>query len=93
MTKTLIVALSLALTATPAFAAEATAESAAVSITKGKMLMAADGARLGSVYRVSDDGAQIILDGRMVTVPGGTISVVNGKPTTSLTKKEVVALR
>jgi len=57
------------------------------------MLLAANGARLAPVYRVGADGAaQIILDGRLVTVPAATLSVADGKLTTSLTKNEVLAL-
>lgn len=62
--------------------------------TKGKMLQSANGARLGSVYRVKDDGsAQLIIDGKMVTVPAATLSVVDGKLTTSLSKSEVRKLK
>jgi hypothetical protein len=60
---------------------------------KGKMLVAANGARLGTVYRVGPDGsAQLIIDGKMVTVPASTLSITDGKLTTSLTKSEVLAL-
>jgi hypothetical protein len=80
----------------PAAAAEATAESPAAAPTvaeKGKMLVAANGARLGPVYRVGAGGAaQIIIDGKMVTVPASTLSIVDDKLTTSLTKSEVLAL-
>jgi hypothetical protein len=73
--------------AVPAMAQQAVAE-------KGKMLIAANGARLGAVYRVSSDGsAQVIVDGKMVTVPASTLSASDGKLTTSLSKNEVLALR
>jgi len=66
---------------------------AAQTAVKGKMLVAANGARLGSVYRVGPDGsAQLIIDGKMVTVPASTLSVTDGKLATSLTKSEVLAL-
>lgn len=62
--------------------------------TKGKMLYASAGERLGAVYRVSADGsAQLIMDGKMVTVPASTISVVDGKLTTSMSKSDVNKLR
>lgn len=65
-----------------------------VGIAAGKMLVAANGARLGAVYRVTQDGsAQLIVDGKMVTVPASTLSVVDGKLTTSLSKSEVSKLR
>ena len=75
-----------------AFAEESGAPAAPV-VVKGTMLVAANGSRLGSVYRVAPDGsAQIIIDGKMVTVPVSTLSVANGKTTTSLSKSEVLAL-
>lgn len=68
------------------------ATTAAVAV-KGKMLMGANGARLGAVYRVVADGsAQIIIDGKMVTIPASTLSTVDGKLMTSLSKSEVLAL-
>jgi hypothetical protein len=57
------------------------------------MLLAANGARLAPVYRVGADGAaQIIIEGKMVTIPANTLSMAGGKLTTSLTKSEVLAL-
>ena len=68
------------------------APAAAVAV-KGKMLVGANGTRLGPVYRVIADGsAQLIIDGKMVTVPASTLSTVDGKLTTSLSKSEVLAL-
>ena len=62
--------------------------------TEGKMLVAANGARLGAVYRVTGDGsAQLIVDGKMVTVPASTLSVVDGKLTTSLSKSDLRKLK
>lgn len=62
--------------------------------TEGKMLVASNGARLGAVYRVTDDGsAQVIIDGKMVTVPASTLSVVDGKLTTTLSKSDVRKLK
>jgi hypothetical protein len=63
------------------------------SPVKGSMLVAANGARLAPVYRVGPDGsAQIIIEGKLVTVPASTLSMSGGKLTTSLTKNEVLAL-
>lgn len=60
----------------------------------GKMLVTANGARLGAIYRVMEDGsAQLIVDGKMVTVPAATLSVVDGKLTTSLSKSDVRKLK
>ncbi len=75
-------------------AAQGTSDAAAAPVAeKGKMLIAANGSRLAAVYRVGADGsAQIIIDGKLVTVPANTLSVVDGKLTTSLTKSEVLKL-
>ena len=75
-------------------AAQAQSDAAPASgVEKGKMLTAANGSRLGVIYRVGPDGsAQVIIDGRMVAVPGNTISAADGKLTTSLTKSQVLAL-
>jgi hypothetical protein len=65
----------------------------AAAASKGKMLVAANGARLGPVYRVGADGsAQIFIDGKLVSVPVGTLSSANGKLTTTLSKSEVLTL-
>lgn len=79
---------------TPASSASSEVAGAApVSAAKGIMLVTANGARLAPVYRVGADGSpQIILDGRMVTVPVKTLSMDGGRLTTSLTKSEVLAL-
>ena len=72
--------------------ATAAAQDGAVA-EKGKMVVASNGARLGLVYRVAADGsAQMIIDGKLVTIPAATLSSVDGKLTTNLTKSEVLAL-
>jgi hypothetical protein len=66
---------------------------APASAVKGSMLISANGSRLAQVYRVGPDGsAQIIIDGKLVTVPAASLSMSGGKLTTSLTKAEVLAL-
>ena len=93
MKRVLLVLLLNACVALPTVAAEAGTDAAAV-VTKGTMLFAADGGRLGPVYRVTSDGsAQIIIDAKMVTVPAATISTKDGKLTTSIKKSEVIALK
>lgn len=73
-------------------ATDATAPAAAVSV--GKMLYSANGQRVASIYRVNAEGAaQVILNGRLVTVPSSSVSDVNGKVTTSLTKAELSRIR
>jgi orotidine-5'-phosphate decarboxylase len=58
---------------------------------KGKMLFASGGTRLGVVYKVTQDGsAQIILDGKLVTIPATTLSEAAGRLETSLTKNQLI---
>jgi hypothetical protein len=60
---------------------------------KGQMVTGADGGRLGVVNRLASDGSpQIIIDGRLVTIPANTLTAANGKLTTSLTKSQVLAI-
>jgi hypothetical protein len=90
-----VVSLCALVTLSGAVCSVSAAEDAAssVSAVKGSMLLAANGARLAPVYRVGADGAaQIIIEGKMVTVPANTLSMSGGKLTTSLTKSEVLAL-
>ncbi|MDE2596812.1 MAG: hypothetical protein KGL44_08050 [Sphingomonadales bacterium] len=73
-------------------ATEATAP--AVSVTAGKMIYGANGQRIAAVYRVTAAGAvQVILDGKLVTVPASSLSEANGKVTTTLTKSELAHQR
>lgn len=73
-------------------AADTTAAGAtAVTATAGKMLYGPDGRRIGSIYRVAANGnVELILDGKLVRVAASTLSEVNGKITTSQTKKELI---
>jgi hypothetical protein len=72
----------------------ASAKDDAALAAKGKVLVTVDGARLGQVYRVGSDGAaQMILDGKIVSVPASTLSSVEGRLVTSLRKNEVLALQ
>jgi hypothetical protein len=90
-----VVSLCALVTLSGAVEAAPSADGAAAqaSPAKGNMLVAADGARLAPVYRLSADGSpQIILDGKMVTVPAATLSMASGRLTTSLTKREVLSL-
>jgi len=69
-------------------AVEATAPAASVAV--GKMLYNANGQRIAAIYRVTGAGlVQVILDGKLVTVPGSTISEAGGKIVTSKTKSEL----
>jgi hypothetical protein len=89
--KPLVAAVMIAFTGLCAIAHGAVAADAA---SAGKMLISADGTRIGAVYRVTTDGsAQLIVDGKMVTIPAGTMSIVDGKLTTSLSKSDVRKLK
>jgi hypothetical protein len=41
----------------------------------------------------SDGAAQVIIDGKMVTIPANTLSIADGKLTTSLSKADIRKLR
>lgn len=86
---------ALALVAAPVVAAETQSVQAAadagagVSASAGKMLYGTNGQRIAAIYRVSAGNPQVILNGKLVTVPASTLSDVGGKVTTSLTKAEL----
>lgn len=91
---------ALAVMAVPAvvFAAESSqsvraateAPAGNVAVNAGKMLYSSNGQRVAAIYRVTSEGnPQVILNGKLVTVPASTLSEVNGKVTTSLTKSEL----
>lgn len=92
--KSLFVVLVSVFAAATAIAQESAPAAATTAIaSKGQMVVASNGARLGSVYRVATDGAaQIIIEGKMVSIPASTLSSANGRLTTSLSKSEVVEL-
>jgi hypothetical protein len=90
---------TLAVIPTAVFAAEATqsvkaaadATSAPVTVTAGKMLYGPDANRIASIYRVTPNGdAQVILNGRLLTVPAATLSSATGKVATNLTKAQIL---
>lgn len=67
------------------------ADGAATKIAEGKMVYGANGQRLAPVYRVNSDGSvQLIMEGRLVTVPSTVLSDVNGKLTSSETKGDLM---
>ena len=88
-----LVALTCALATFTASAQNASSAATAAVAEKGKMLVSSNGSRLGTVYRVGPDGsAEIIIDGKLVSVPASTLSNVDGKLTTSMSKSEILAL-
>ena len=88
-----LVALTCALATFTASAQNASSAAATAGAEKGKMLVSSNGSRLGTVYRVAPDGsAEIIIDGKLVSVPASTLSNVDGKLTTSMSKSEILGL-
>ena len=68
----------------------AAADAAPAKVNAGMMLYAANGYRLAPIYRVTSEGnPQIILNGKLVTVPASSLSDAGGKVTTSLSKKDL----
>ena len=64
---------------------------AAVKITEGKMIYGANGQRLAPVYRVNTDGSvELIMEGRLLTIPATILSDVNGKLVSSQNKGELL---
>lgn len=62
----------------------------AVSVAPGNMIYGANGQRIAAVYRVTAaSGVQIIIDGKLITVPASSLSEQNGKVVTSLTRSEL----
>lgn len=63
---------------------------APVQVNAGMMLYSTAGYRVAPIYRVTADGSpQLILNGRLVTVPASSLSEAEGKVMTSLTKAEI----
>lgn len=79
--------------ATPVAAATPVSATATVTAARGQMLVASNGARIGRVARLADDGApQVIVEGKVVTVPLSTLSVVDGRLVSTLSPAEIAAL-
>ena len=67
---------------------------APVEVNAGQMLYSADGKRIAKIYRVNEEGSpQIIMDGRLITVPASTLTDMDGKVATSLSKRDVARTR
>lgn len=80
----------LAAEASESVTAAAEATTAPLSISSGRMLYATTGQRVAPVYRVNADGnPQVILNGKLITIPSSSLSQVEGKVVTSLTKAEL----
>jgi len=88
----LIVALSTLLSGAVLIDAAIAAEpSALAKVLVGKLLYDADGKKLAPIYKLDPNGVpQILLDGKIITVPMSTLTEVDGKFTTKLTKRELM---
>lgn len=65
-----------------------------VTVEVGKPIYSADGAKLGAIYKVAKDGApQVIVSGKLVTVPAASVSVSGDRFVTTLTKKDIMTKR
>ncbi|WP_298400610.1 hypothetical protein [Sphingobium sp.] len=90
--------LRSALTLTLALASLSSAHAAAPAIDRNARIYSADGAVLGKVDRLmmkGDEltGVQLIFGSKMIVIPADTLTVEDTGVKTSLTKKEVRALR
>jgi hypothetical protein len=79
-----IVALVALATPLPALA------QTSATVTVGQTLRGPADSKLGKIDRVFADGSvRVILDGKLVVVPGSTIKVTDGKPVTTLSRREI----
>lgn len=73
---------------------QAAVEATPVSVNAGKMIYGPNGQRIAPAYRVTSEGTvQVILNGKLVNIPAASLSEVNGKVTTSLSKKDLSSAR
>jgi hypothetical protein len=94
MNKFLPLALAATLASFSVLPVAVHAEEVTQSITAGKALYSAKGNRIAAIYRVTQAGAvQVILEGKLITVPTDTLSQDNGKVVTTLTKAELLKSR
>ena len=94
MNKMVFAFLIAACSAVPALAAQGEAAAETVAVV-GKTLFDANGKNVGVIYKVTSDGsAQLVIDDqRLITVPASSLSQVDGKIRTSLTKRDIVKPR
>lgn len=88
-----------AVAASIAFAAFSTvtatpAQAQAPSVEVGRAIYSADGKKLGAVYKVAKDGApQVIISGKLVTVPASSVSLSGERIVTTLSRKDIMTKR
>ncbi len=89
-----IAAAMMFIASTPAFANEeapaTTAEAAPLNLKVGEFVAGADGKRIGRIYQVSKEGNAEIINGiRMLVVPAATMSRVDGKVVSTLSRRDL----
>ncbi len=85
-----IAALSLA---TPVIASENVGSGTPVVLHVGQVVRDADMNKLGPVSKVQPDGSvQIIYEQHLITLPASTLSVVDGKAKTSLSRHDLTRM-
>lgn len=88
-----LIAAALGAIPSAVFAGEAADGSTAqVEIKRNAMLYNSEGKRLARVYDITRDGdPQVILNSKLYTIPASTLSIVNDKLTTSLSKRDITS--
>ena len=67
------------------------AHAEAAKVVEGKMIYSAAGQRIAPAYRVNADGSvQIILEGRLITIPAASFSQANGKVVIASSKSDLM---
>ncbi len=67
------------------------ADAVPTKVFEGEIVYGADGKILAPVYRVNTDGCvQVIMEGRLVTVPATVLTEVNGKLTSAKNKSDLL---
>ncbi|MFQ3665375.1 MAG: hypothetical protein SNJ79_04965 [Sphingomonadaceae bacterium] len=95
MLRQTLLALALA-AATPALAADSPTPPAGAeaAVSAGQVLRGADNVRLGRIDRVFPDGSVRVIAGeRFAVIPASEIQVVDGKPVTRLSRRDIERLR
>ena len=84
--------ISMLASISAASASDTAATATAATPVVGKMLYGADGKKLAAIYRLDASGApQVLLEGKLVTIPASSLTEVDGHIATSLTKKDIFA--
>lgn len=78
----------------PSVSVAASAQTAKVDVRSGRMIYGANGQRIASAYRVTENGTvQVILNSKLVSIPADTLSEVDGKVLTTLSKTDLTRAR